>query len=91
MSAPASTVIAHYHEPEATASAAVGRQLMFSWLGEPQLGLRTRQTMQAEITGAGFEVVEDAGLIEQAARVHARAPSQMRLQVSRITIARAAR
>jgi methyltransferase (TIGR00027 family) len=88
MSAPGSTLIAHYHEPEATRSAATSRKLIFSWLGEPQLGLRTRQTMQAEIARAGFELVEDAGLVEQAARVHARAPSEMRLQVSRILLAR---
>jgi methyltransferase (TIGR00027 family) len=87
LSAPGSTLIAHYFEPEATESAATVRKILFSWLGEPQIGLRTRATMRDEITRAGFRMVEDAGVPEQAARVGASAPNNDRVRVSRISVA----
>ena len=90
VSAAGSTLIAHYHEPEATPTASRLRKLIFSWLGEPQIGLRTQQTMHAELTRAGFEVVEDAGIAEQAAKVGSHASANARLTVSRIVVARPA-
>jgi methyltransferase (TIGR00027 family) len=88
LSAPGSTLIAHYHERESSATSVAIRKLLLSALGEPQIGIRSRQTMRAEMARAGFEVVEDAGLPEQAARVGARAPTGSDLQISRIIVAR---
>ena len=87
LSAAGSTLLAHYHEPEQTAYVAVARRLMFSWLGEPQVGVRKRQTLRDELVRAGFQVIEDAGLSEQAARVGAQLPLNPKLQVSRIMVA----
>ena len=85
--APGSRLLAHYHEPEPTRRGMRLRKLLFSWLGEPQIGLRSAQTMAGELTRAGFAIVEDAGLDEQAARVGATAPSNAPLRVSRIAVA----
>jgi hypothetical protein len=63
------------------------RKLLFSWLGEPQVGLRTRQAMRDEIARAGFQLVEDAGIAEQAERVGGTAPTNTKLRVSRILVA----
>jgi hypothetical protein len=62
--------------------------LIFSLLGEPQIGLRTQERMRDEVTRAGFELVEDAGIAEQAARVGGTQPSDPPLKVSRILIAK---
>jgi methyltransferase (TIGR00027 family) len=89
LSAPGSTLIVHYHEPEATASGSAVRRLMFSWLGEPQIGLRRREVLRDELARAGFRVTEDADLAAQAARVGAAATGAeaTRLRVSRIAVA----
>lgn len=89
LSAPGSTLIAHYHEPESTPSGSALRKVMFAWLGEPQIGLRSRDVMRDELGQAGFRVTEDADLAAQAARVGASATtgSATRLRVSRITVA----
>jgi methyltransferase (TIGR00027 family) len=88
LSAPGSTLIAHYHLPEAKQSVAAVRKLLFSWIGEPQIGLRTEACMREEITRAGFELLEDAGIAEQAARVGATLSGDVRLRVSRILVAK---
>jgi methyltransferase (TIGR00027 family) len=88
LSAPGSTLIAHYHLPEVTRRAAGVRKLIFSLLGEPQIGLRTRERMRDEIARAGFELIEDAGIAEQAARVGGTLSNDPRLQVSRILVAK---
>jgi methyltransferase (TIGR00027 family) len=89
LSAPGSVLAAHYHEPEATPSMSLARKLIFSWMGEQQVGLRSRAVMRDELVRAGFRVVEDAGLPEQAARVGAGDGSAAdgRLKVSRIAVA----
>jgi len=87
LSAPGSRLLAHYHEPEPTRRGGHLRKLVFSALGEPQIGLRSAQTMASELTRAGFTIVEDAGLDEQAARVGAVPPSNAPLRVSRIAVA----
>ena len=86
VSAPGSVLLAHYHEPFRKRGRL--RELFFRVLGEPQIGERTRETMRREIEMAGFEVVEDAGLAEQASRVGAPPPADTELRVSRIAVAR---
>lgn len=87
LAAPGSRLVGHYHEPESTKRSRTMRNLLFSWLGEPQIGLRTAKVMEHEVTSAGFEVIEDAGLDEQAARVGATGPPNAPLRVSRILVA----
>jgi methyltransferase (TIGR00027 family) len=88
LSAPGSRLVAHYHEPEAhRPRGSVVRKLLFSLLGEPQIGLRTAATMTRELELKGFRILEDAGLEEQAARVGTQASAHARLRVSRIAVA----
>ena len=87
-SASGSSLLLHYHEPEGSRRPAALRRLVFGWLREPQIGLRSRQQVQREVTDAGFTVIEDAGAIEQAARLGARLPDNPRVLVSRILRAR---
>jgi methyltransferase (TIGR00027 family) len=86
-SAPGSTLIAHYHEPEAKVRARWLRRLIFGWLGEPQIGMRTRVTMRAEVESAGFRVVEDAGVAAYAARTGGVESAHPRARVSRMVVA----
>jgi methyltransferase (TIGR00027 family) len=85
LSAPGSRLLAHYHEPHERQG--LFRQLIFRFIGEPQIGLRTRATMLRELEGAGFSVAEDAGIDEQAARAGASFSRKPPLQVSRIAVA----
>jgi methyltransferase (TIGR00027 family) len=86
-SAPGSTLIAHYHEPDATQTSRTLRGALFQIIGEPQIGVRPRSVMREEIERAGFHVREDAGPPEQAARVGAPADTHPRIAVSRIIVA----
>lgn len=88
LSAAGSTLIAHYHQPGPADRVAIVRKLVLSWLGEPQIGLRTSSALRGELERAGFEVASDAGLPEQAAKVHAVASTRPGPQVSRIMVAR---
>ncbi|HET8937721.1 MAG TPA: SAM-dependent methyltransferase [Polyangiales bacterium] len=87
LSAPGSTLLAHYHEPNPPSPRDVVKKVVLSVLGEPQRGLRERAVMRAELERAGFRVSEDAGLPEQAARVGANAPNKPGIDVSRIAVA----
>jgi O-methyltransferase involved in polyketide biosynthesis len=87
-SAAGSRLVAHYHEPDALPRMRPVRKLVFSLLGEPQIGIRTQATMQAELTRAGFEPIEDADLAAQATRVGAPAPTSVRGLISRMLVAR---
>jgi methyltransferase (TIGR00027 family) len=86
-SAPGSLLLAHYHVPETRATESALRRAYFAWLGEPQLGLRTPETMRAEVERAGFRILEDAGIVEQAARVGGAVPRYPRAYLSRILVA----
>lgn len=86
-SASGSTLIAHYHEPEASQTSRSVRSALFQVLGEPQIGVRTRHTMREELERAGFEIREDVGPVEQAARVGAPTDVHPRGLISRIAVA----
>ena len=89
-SAPQSSLIAHYHEPSRASGKRwimAQRKLVLRWLGEPQLGLREREVMRAELTRASFAVLSDAGVQEQALRVGGNPPDKPELLVSRIALA----
>jgi methyltransferase (TIGR00027 family) len=85
--APGSRLIAHYHEPGSTRRGSALRRVVFSWLGEPQIGLRTAGTMASELARAGFTPALDAGLDEQAARLGTTVAANAPLRVSRIAVA----
>lgn len=87
LSAPGSTLVAHYHEPGRATARDVVKKVVLSVVGEPQRGLREREVMHAELERAGFHVTEDAGLPEQAARLGIAAPSKPGVEVSRIAVA----
>ena len=90
-SAKGSVLITHYHEPSAGAVARQVRKLIFSWLGEPHIGLRSRDATRALIEAGGFAVRADLGIEEQSARLGAVAPTSDPARVSRITIAQVSR
>jgi methyltransferase (TIGR00027 family) len=87
LSAPGSTLVAHYHEPNPEHAREVVRSVVLAVIGEPQRGLRARHVMHAELERAGFHVTEDAGLTEQAARFGITAPDKPSVNVSRIALA----
>jgi methyltransferase (TIGR00027 family) len=89
LSAAGSTLIAHYHEPDIQPNSRLHRirRLLLPALGEPQIGLRTRDAVEGEVRAAGFQLIEDAGVQEQAARLGVTAPDLPILQVSRILVA----
>lgn len=77
LSAPDSTLLLHYHEPDPQESARgirAVRQIALKWLGEPQIGLRTPDTIRTELEHAGFTELEDADVCAQASRVGAPVP-----------------
>jgi methyltransferase (TIGR00027 family) len=84
-SAPGSTLLLHYHEPSDTRARRI-RKLVFSLLGEPQIGLRTSAAMRALVERAGFNVRADLGREEQAAMVGATPPENDLARISRILV-----
>lgn len=89
-SAGGTSLVVHYHEPSGTAVTRGVRKLLFSWLGEPQIGLRNSAAMRSLVERAGFVVQADLGIAEQAARVGAVAPDIDLARISRILVARVA-
>jgi methyltransferase (TIGR00027 family) len=87
-SAPGSVLLAHYHEPEPDRRGSAVRRIVFDLVGEPQIGLRSRDAMRALVEAAGFHPVEDAGIAEQAARVGGQPTAFRVARVSRILVAR---
>jgi methyltransferase (TIGR00027 family) len=91
MSSSGSTLLAHYHEPDPKTDptgSVVMRKLVLRWLGEPQIGMRSRDQMRSELERAGFAVLQDAGVVEQAERVGGSAPTIAVSRVSRVAVAR---
>ena len=57
-------------------------------MGEPQIGTRPRAVIGEMVERAGFRVVADLGIAEQAAKVGARVTDNDLARVSRILVAR---
>jgi methyltransferase (TIGR00027 family) len=87
LSAPGSTLLLHYHEREPQVFQRLVRFALMALVGEPHVGLRTREEMHAALQRGGFRVLEDAGVPEQATRVGVRADVPVHLRVSRIVVA----
>jgi methyltransferase (TIGR00027 family) len=88
-SAPTSTLIVEYHDAEAprgdTVYSLVRKILLAHW-SEPQIGLRSRPAMRAELEGAGFRIEKDFGVSEWGA-TFAGATSRPRTRSARLAIA----
>jgi methyltransferase (TIGR00027 family) len=85
-SARGSTLVLHYHLPSRTRERRI-RKILFQALGEPQIGLRTVETMHAELDRAGFSVERDTDAVEQAAILGAAEPGGDLARVSRVAVA----
>ena len=91
LSAPNSTLIAHYYEPPLREGffRRLLRRTVLSWFGEPWIGVRRHEVMQGELIDAGFHVWGDADTDEQASAIGAPAPEPTHAGVSRVVWASA--
>jgi methyltransferase (TIGR00027 family) len=89
-SAPGSRVIVNYHTPdgpEQTAGERRLRRFLLALVREPQIGLRSPETMRAEVTRAGLEVRHDSGTAAWAERFGAGALRGGTARVARLLVA----
>jgi methyltransferase (TIGR00027 family) len=76
LSAEGSLLVTEYREP--TANMDFWQRYLDGLLkrcGEPQIGLRTKQTMSQELTKAGFTVISDEGMSDWSRKFKGHAPS----------------
>jgi methyltransferase (TIGR00027 family) len=74
LSAPGSRLIVQYREPAVEDSMQRGMRAAVRRRGEPQIGLRTRTTMRAELERAGIHQISDDGAVDWAVRYGGAAP-----------------
>lgn len=86
-SAAGSVLVLHYHEPSATRLTRGVRALLMSWIGEPQIGTRSRGATRELVERGGFRVATDLGTAEQAAQIGAGVGDNDLARVSRILVA----
>lgn len=86
-SAPGSTALLHYHEPRGDRSRSELRLLLMGWFHEPQIGLRTRETLAREVEAAELVVRRDLGSREQADLLGVTEPANPLIRWSRILVA----
>ena len=84
-SSPGSVLIVHYHEPGVVRRR--GRFVLSLWR-EPQIGLRSRDTMHAELRRAGLEIVRDCTPDEWVARFGAAPLAGEIVRITRMAVAR---
>jgi methyltransferase (TIGR00027 family) len=89
-SAPASTLLVHYHERLAPS---VGpeyriRQLLLSIWGEPHIGERAVEAMHDEVRRVGFDIVSDTRPSDWARRFNAQEPSGLAVAITHLLVAR---
>ncbi len=84
-SASGSVLVLHYHEPNPRGQ---GFRLLLRLWREPQIGLRTRDTMHAELQRVGLAVVRDSTPDEWVARFGAAPLTGTTAQVTRLVVAR---
>jgi methyltransferase (TIGR00027 family) len=85
-SAHASTLLVHYHEPDASGARHAINALLATWR-EPQVGQRSRTAVASELSSAGFVVERDTGLADWAARFVAPTPTSARGLIMRLVVA----
>jgi methyltransferase (TIGR00027 family) len=89
-SPPGSILIVNYHEPHSALDGGEGflRRVLLPLWGEPQIGQRMPEAMQAEVRAAGFEVVSDTRPSEWARALGAKDPAGPFATVMRLLVAR---
>lgn len=87
-SAPGSTLLVHYHEPDGSRGRHAINALLALWQ-EPQIGPRSRATMRDELQSAGFHVERDSGASDWAERAGVPAPTASRGRIMRLAVATA--
>jgi len=90
-SAPASVLVVNYHDQVPLAAQHSReqklRELLLSYWGEPQIGLRAPATMLREVSRVGFAVERDTGTTEWAAQVGGQPPAGQTAAVARLLVA----
>jgi methyltransferase (TIGR00027 family) len=87
-SALGSTLVLNYHEPDVGGRAWLRHLLLTSVWDEPQIGLRSRESMLAEVEAVGFHVVSDTGTADWATQFGAPTPDSRSADVARIAVAK---
>jgi methyltransferase (TIGR00027 family) len=88
LSTPGSELIVHYHEPDTRGPAVSANQLATRLLGEPQLGLRSRQQLRERVEKNGFRVLRDTGTEDWVQQLRPTAVADFELhRVSRLLVA----
>jgi methyltransferase (TIGR00027 family) len=85
LSPPGSVLILHYHEPTPGRRK---RRLLLAFWREPQIGLRTRDAVHAELRRARFEVVHDSVPAEWVERWGASPLAGETARITRLAVAR---
>jgi len=90
MGALAAVLLVNYHVPRsAPANGEMRiRRIMLSLWREPQIGLRTSESMREAVGRAGFVVVSDTRPAQWAQALGARPPSGYTAEVSRLLVAK---
>jgi len=85
-----SMLIVNYHEPHSAPGGREGlfRRVLLPLWGEPQIGQRTPDAMQADVRAAGFEVVSDTRPSEWALALGAKEPAGEFATFMRLLVAR---
>ena len=85
-----SMLIVNYHEPHSGLGGREGlfRRVLLPLWGEPQIGQRTPEAMQAQVRAAGFEVVSDTRPSDWARALGAKEPAGQFAAVMRLLVAR---
>lgn len=85
-----SMLIVNYHEPHSGLGGREGlfRRVLLPLWGEPQIGQRTPEGMQAEVRAAGFELVSDTRPSDWARALGAKEPVGQFATVMRLLVAR---
>jgi methyltransferase (TIGR00027 family) len=86
-SAPASTLIVHYHEPARSRPQLVRRVLLALWR-EPHIGPRTAEQMKSAASRAGFDVESDTRPTDWARAMGTLAPEGETARITRLLVAR---
>jgi methyltransferase (TIGR00027 family) len=89
-SAPASTLLVHYHEPHVPSPGPEYRvrQMLLSLWREPHIGERASEAMHAEVRRVGFDIVSDTRPSDWARRFNAEEPSGLAVGITHLLVAR---
>ena len=89
-SAPASTLLVHYHEPHVPSPGPEYRvrQMLLSLWREPHIGARASEALHAEVRRVGFDIVSGTRPSDWARRINAEEPSGLAVGITHLLVAR---